>query len=172
MRESAGRELASFSGERCVEADGGSGSRNRLPSTPRPAALRLMIRLRSFASDHDFRRLDDCQRIVATTKLQLGERVAGHDCGQPLIADSQANLANQAIDSHFFDEASKPVPTAQTDDEPGGLRRLSRRTWTGRRLSCKKAFDLGFRKAVVTAFGLRRADFALIAPLLERRISH
>jgi hypothetical protein len=145
---------------------------DRLPSTPRPAALRLTIRLKGFASDHHFRRLDDRQRIVTTTKLELGERVAGYDCGQPLIADSQANLANQPIDSHFFDEAAKPVATAQTDDEPGELPRLSRRTWTGGRLSRKEALDLGFSKAVVTAFGLRRADFALIDPLLERRISN
>jgi hypothetical protein len=144
----------------------------REPSTPRPAALRRSRRLRGFASDHHFSRLDDRQRIVAPAKLQLSERVAGYNRGQPLIADSQANLANQAIDSHFFDEASKPVPAAQTDDEPRGLRRLSRRIWTGRRLSCKKALDLGFRKAVVTAFGLRRTDFALIDPLLEGRISN
>jgi hypothetical protein len=145
---------------------------DRVLSTPRSTALRRSSRLRGFASDHHFSRLDDRQRIVAPTKLQLGERVAGYNRGQSLVADSQTNLANQAIDSHFFDEASKPVPAAQTDDEPRGLRRLSRRTWTGRRLSCKKALDLGFRKAVVTAFGLRRADFALIDPLLERRISN
>jgi hypothetical protein len=144
----------------------------RVLSTPRAAALRRSSRLRGFASDHHFSRLDDRQRIVAPTKLQFGECVAGYNRGQPLIADSQANLANQAIDSHFFDEASKPVPAAQSDDKARGLRRLSRGTWTAWRLPRKKALDLCFREAVVTAFGLRRADLALIDPLLERRISN
>jgi hypothetical protein len=38
----------------------GAAFENRLPSTSRPAALRLTIRRQGFASDHHFRRLDDC----------------------------------------------------------------------------------------------------------------
>ena len=70
----------------------------------------------SLARDHDFRRLDDGEGVVAATELELANGVAGDDGGQQLIADAQANLSQQTVDSDFFDEPTQLIPSAQRDD--------------------------------------------------------
>src|SRR5258708_6667091 len=49
--------------------------------------------------DHDLRRLDDGQRIVATAQLQIVNGIARDDRSEQLITDSQPHLPQEPVDA-------------------------------------------------------------------------
>jgi len=81
--------------------------------------------------DHDLGRLDDRQRLVTTSELELVDRVAGDDRGQRLIANAQAYLGEQPLAAHLLDDAPQLVAAAERDDGAGvGPRRAGHRLST------------------------------------------
>jgi hypothetical protein len=70
------------------------------------------------AGDHDFRGLDDGQRLVAAPELQFVDRIPGDNGGQRLIAYPQPNLGEQPLAPHFVDDAVKLVAAAESDNRP------------------------------------------------------
>jgi hypothetical protein len=86
-----------------------------------PCAARRRRLLVPCSGDHDFSRLDDRQCIVAATQLQRPDGIGGDDRSQRLVANPQANLRQESIDAHFFDEPVQPVSRAQAFDRLVGV---------------------------------------------------
>ena len=79
------------------------------------------------------------------------ERIGGDDRGQRLIANPQADLAEQAVDAHFFDEAAQAIAAAERDDQPGRPLAAPRPAPGRRRLPREQAIDFRLRQAVMAA---------------------
>src|SRR5205085_75931 len=73
------------------------------------------------------------------------------------------------VDANLLDEAAKPVPPAEPDDQSRSARFF--RLATSRRISPgEEALEFGLRQPVMAAGGVRGPDLALIDPLFQRRI--
>ena len=117
---------------RCRRSGSGGSSGPAAPSRCRPGRSCCYGGLRYLTRDHDLGRLDDGQRFVAATELELVDGVARDDRGQRLIADSQAYLGKQSLAAHFLDDSAQLVAAAERDDGAGvgprrGRHRLSAR---------------------------------------------
>jgi hypothetical protein len=144
---------------------------SQVHSAARAAVPHRTIGLFSLARYHDLGRLDDRQRIVAPAEFQLNERVAGDNGRQRLISNPQADLAEQAVGSHFLDVAAEAIATAQRYDE---LRRSLARTRprpAGRRVPGEQTIYFRLGQPVMTTRSLRRSDLPLMNPLLQGRVS-
>jgi hypothetical protein len=53
--------------------------------------------------DHDFRRFDDRQRVVAAAQFQRAHSIGGDHGRQQLVPNSHANLGQQPIDPDFVE---------------------------------------------------------------------
>src|SRR5262249_51464726 len=88
---------------------------------------------------------------------------------QNLIADSEADLAEQAVRAYFLDEAAEAIASAERHNQaarcppPSSTRRRGMRR--------EEPIDFGFREPVVAAGGFRRPDLSLVDPLLQRGIA-
>ena len=133
-------------------------------TSPRPGGGR------HFPRDHHLGRFDDRDGVLSALQLQLVDRIPRDDGSQALIADSKANLRQQAVDAHFFDKPMQPVASAEGDD-PGLRCGGAAGRGPARMLVREEALDLGLRDAVMPARGVRRAHHALMNPLLERRVA-
>ena len=71
---------------------------------------------RLLPANHHLGRLDDRHRLVAAGQLQLGQGVAGDDRGEPLVADPQPDLRQQAVVAHLVDDAAQLVAAAERDE--------------------------------------------------------
>ena len=72
-----------------------------------------------FARDHHLGGLDDRDGFVAAAQLQLLDGVAGDHGREPLVADAQAHLPEQAVAPDFLHEPAQPVAAAERHDQAG-----------------------------------------------------
>jgi hypothetical protein len=122
-----------------------------------------------FASDHDLGRFDDSDGVVPAPQFQFLDRIARDDGGQGLIADPEAHLSEQAFASHFLDEPSKPIATAQRDNQ--AWRDRSRPRSARQLVGCHEPIEFDFGDAMMATLGARRSHAALVDPLLQRGVS-
>ena len=73
-------------------------------------------------------------QVLAAAGIIDGSR-QGDDREQRLVANPQADLAEQAVDSHFLDEATEPIAAAERDDQ--ARRPLARSRPTGAAGVCR-----------------------------------
>ena len=137
-------------------------------ASPRPPARGG--RFASGLRNHHFGRLDNRQCIVAATEFQRADGVRRDHGRERLIANTQANLGEEAIDPDLVDEAAQAVPCAEALD---GLipRRWLAATLHLRLLARQKPLDLRLRDAMVAAFGARGSHLSGVDPSLERGVS-
>jgi hypothetical protein len=123
------------------------------------------------ARDHHLGGLDNRHCIIATPELQLADGVGGDDGGKRLIADSQTDLSEQAVDPHFIDEAPEAIAAAQRHDQSG--RAISPVGMKVARwgLPGEQSLDFRVRQAVMSAVGFCGANLSLMDPLLQSGVA-
>ena len=119
--------------------------------------------------DHDFGRLDDGQGLIASSKLQLVDGVAGDHGRERLITDAQTHLREQAFDADFVHVAAQLVPSAQRDNDADALGSGGRGLGECRR--CEQPIDFRVRDAMVSSARHARSHAPLVDPVLERRVA-
>src|SRR5262249_19232397 len=102
-------------------------------------------------------------------QLELADGVAGNDGRQRLIADTQADLREQAVASHFLDVSPQAIAAAQRDDEAAGC--LSAPRAGGWRVVSGKAIDFRVGDPVMAAWGVGGADAPFVDPVFQRGVA-
>src|SRR5271163_5126408 len=118
------------------------------------------------ADDHDFGGFHEGGDRLAFLQAQLAHRIGGDDGSDPLAADGEGHLSDQAADFDVGDAPDELVAAADVAKIAAPFRDVP--VLGG---AIQEAVHFFFGNAMVAAGGFHGANFLLIDPLFQRGIA-
>jgi hypothetical protein len=120
----------------------------------------------SNANDHHFRGFHKRGYFLAFLETHFAHRICGDNGRNVLPADRNTHLRHQAAQLHIRHSSNQLIAPADTPKIVSPLRDIR-----ASRFAIQKPVHFFFWHAVMAAGCLHRLDFALVDPLLQRRIA-